>query len=42
VLAAESLGSGAAIPPGVVRSDAQVDPATLFARLRELGVDVRT
>ena len=41
VLAAESLGSGAAIPPGVVRSDAQVDPATLFARLRELGVDVR-
>jgi len=25
-----------------VRSDAHVDPALLFARLRELGVDVRT
>ena len=42
VLAAESLAHDAATAPGVVRSDAQVDPALLFARLRELGVDVRT
>lgn len=42
VLAAESLAHDAATAPGVVRSDAHVDPALLFARLRELGVDVRT
>jgi len=41
VLAAESLARGAHIPPGVVPADAQVDPDTLFARLRGLGVDVR-
>jgi hypothetical protein len=40
VLAAESLARGDQIPPGVVRSDAQVDPEALFARLRALGVDV--
>jgi hypothetical protein len=41
-LAAESLASGADIPPGVVPADAQVDPDLLFARLRDLGVDVRS
>jgi hypothetical protein len=40
VLAAESLARGNQIPPGVVRSDAQVDSEALFARLRGLGVDV--
>jgi hypothetical protein len=40
VLAAESLARGAEIPPGVVRSDAQVDVEALFARLRALGVDI--
>ncbi len=42
VLAAESLARGATVAPGVVPSDAQVDPTALFTRLRELGVDVRT
>jgi len=42
VLAAESLARGADIPPGVVPADAQVDGATLFARLQGLGVDVRS
>lgn len=40
VLAAESLARGVETPPGVVRSDAQVDAEALFARLRALGVDV--
>jgi len=40
VLAAESLAHDAAIPPGVVRADAQVDAEALFARLRALGVAV--
>lgn len=42
VLAAESLARGAQIPPGVVPADAQLDPTTLFARLRALGIDVRS
>lgn len=42
VLAAETLARGSEIPAGVVPADAQVDPAVLFARLRDLGVDVRT
>ena len=42
VFAAESLARGADLPPGVVPSDAQVDPAALFTRLRSLGVDVRS
>jgi hypothetical protein len=42
VLAAESLARGADLPRGVVRADAQVDAAELFARLRGLGVDVRS
>jgi hypothetical protein len=42
VLAAESLARGADSPPGVVPADKQVDPEALFARLRSLGVDVRT
>jgi hypothetical protein len=42
VLAAESLARGADGPPGVVPADEQVDPEALFARLRSLGVDVRT
>jgi predicted dinucleotide-binding enzyme len=41
VLAAESLARGAEIPMGVVPADAQVDPTALFARLGDLGVDVR-
>lgn len=41
-LAAESLARGARLPPGVVPADAQVDPDLLFARLRGLGVDVRS
>ena len=41
VLAAETLAYGAELEPGVVRSDAQVDHAVLFARLRALGVHVR-
>jgi len=41
-LAAESLASGAHLPPGVVPADGQVDPDLLFARLRGLGVDVRS
>ncbi|HEV8670453.1 MAG TPA: saccharopine dehydrogenase NADP-binding domain-containing protein [Candidatus Limnocylindria bacterium] len=40
VLAVESLARGAGIPPGVVPADAQVDPAALFARLVDLGVNV--
>lgn len=40
VLAAESLARGAALAPGVVPSDAQVDPDALFARLQGLGVTV--
>lgn len=39
VLAAESLAGGAPVPPGVVPADMHVDPAALFARLRDLGVD---
>jgi hypothetical protein len=42
VLAAASLARGADLPPGVVPADAQVDPDALFARLRSLGVDVRS
>ena len=42
VLAAESLARGTDGPPGVVPADKQVDPEALFARLRGLGVDVRT
>ena len=42
VLAAESLARGTDNPPGVVPADKQVDPEALFARLRGLGVDVRT
>jgi predicted dinucleotide-binding enzyme len=42
VFAAESLARGADLSPGVVPADAQVDPAALFARLRSLGVDVRS
>ena len=43
VLAAESCARGVGqSPAGVVPSDAQVDPEALFARLRSLGVDVRT
>jgi methylmalonyl-CoA mutase cobalamin-binding subunit len=39
-LAAESLARGADLRPGVVPADAQVDPALLFARLVDLGIDV--
>jgi hypothetical protein len=42
VLAAESLARGTDTAPGVVPADEQVDPEALFARLRALGVDVRT
>ena len=42
VLAAESLARGAALPPGVVPARAHVDPVVLFARLRALGVEVRS
>jgi hypothetical protein len=42
VLAAESLARGGEVAAGIVPSHSQVDPATLFARLRSLGVDVRT
>ena len=42
VFAAESLARGVELSPGVVPADAQVDPAALFARLRSLGVDVRS
>jgi len=42
VLAAESLARGSEIPAGIVPARTQVDPAALFARLRALGVDVRT
>ena len=43
VLAAESCARGGGdVPAGVVASDAQLDPDALFARLRSLGVDVRT
>jgi len=42
VLAAESLARGSDSPPGVVPADKHVDPEALFARLRGLGVDVRT
>jgi len=42
VLAAESIARGGDSPPGVVPADKQVDPEALFARLRTLGVDVRT
>jgi len=41
-LAAESLARGVDLAPGVVPADAQVDPAVLFDRLRDLGVDVRS
>ncbi len=42
VLAAESLARGSEVPAGIVPSPSQVDPVALFARLRSLGVDVRT
>jgi hypothetical protein len=42
VLAAESLARGADLPSGVVPADVHVEPAALFARLRSLGVDVRS
>jgi saccharopine dehydrogenase-like protein len=42
VFAAESLARGADLPPGVVPADGHVDPDALFARLRSLGVDVRS
>jgi hypothetical protein len=42
VLASESLARGAEGPPGTAPADKQVDPEALFARLRGLGVDVRT
>jgi hypothetical protein len=42
VLAAESLAHGSEVPAGIVPAHTQVDPAALFARLRALGVDVRT
>lgn len=42
VLAAQSLAGGSETPAGVVPADAQVDPDVLFARLRDLGVDVRS
>ncbi len=42
VLAAEALARGAGIPVGVVPADAQVEPDQLFARLRDLGIDVRS
>ena len=42
VLAAESLARESETAAGVVPADAQVDPASLFARLRALGVDVRS
>ena len=42
VLAAETLARGSDSPPGVVPADKQVDAEALFARLRGLGVDVRT
>ena len=42
VLAAESFARGTDIPPGIVPADKQVDADALFARLRALGVDVRT
>ena len=42
VFAAESLARGADLPPGGVPADAQVEPGALFARLRTLGVDVRS
>ena len=42
VLAAESIARGTDTPPGVVPADRQIDPEALFARLRGLGVDVRT
>jgi hypothetical protein len=42
VLAAETLARGGNTPPGVVPADGQVDPEALFARLRGLGVDMRT
>ncbi|MEO8633306.1 MAG: saccharopine dehydrogenase NADP-binding domain-containing protein [Chloroflexota bacterium] len=42
VLAAESLTRGSETAAGVVPAGAQVDPGTLFARLRALGVDVRS
>ena len=42
VLAAETLARGGESPAGVVPADTQVDPEALFARLRGLGVDVRT
>lgn len=42
VLTAESMARGTDAPPGVVPADKQVDPEALFARLRGLGVDVRT
>jgi hypothetical protein len=41
-LVAEALARGADLALGVVPSDAQVDPDELFARLRSLGVDVRS
>ena len=40
VIAAEALARGASFAAGVILPHAQVDPDTLFARLRGLGIDI--
>lgn len=40
VIVAEALARGASFAAGVVLPHAQVDPDTLFARLRGLGIDI--
>jgi predicted dinucleotide-binding enzyme len=42
VLAAEALARGGTYPAGVVLPHAQVAPAALFARLRSLGIEIKT
>jgi hypothetical protein len=42
VMAAEALARGDAVPAGVVLPHAQVPPAALFARLRSLGIEIKT
>ncbi len=42
VIAAEALARGGMFPPGVVLPHAQVAPAALFARLRSLGIEIKT
>jgi hypothetical protein len=42
VIAVEALLRGSDEPPGVVPADRHVTPSVLFARLRELGVEVRS